>query len=424
MILKEKTKSYFLLAMIQFWVAAVDLSANENWGNWLGPNYNGSVEGMLIQGNEPVDLTSRWKVPVGEGWSSPLVSDNKAFLHDRTNDKENLTCYSVLSGKIIWRFSFDSTYRDDFGMESGPRSTPSISQGIIVIHSPDGLVHAVDKGDGELKWKKDLFREFGSPKGFFGRCSSPLVMGDKVILDVGGVNAGLAALSLFSGETLWQSKSYGNDYASVVPLKTTSRKMVVAFMRQGLVVVDAKNGDEVYFEKFQSPINASVNAASPLITKKGIFLSSCYEVGSGYWEFSEEEGRPRFASKWKKHGVLDCHYSTPIEHENYLYGFHGRQERGALLRCVRLSDGKVMWTAPSMGTGHLIRVGKSGLCLTERGEFLIFDLNSSEFQSLLREQVLGSGRAHFAYSEGFVFARDKRRLICLDFTELSKKSAK
>ena len=415
---------YQILPLIIFQFLLLNNLNSEDWPNWLGPNYNGAVEVKIDSHYETYNVKEKWLRLVGEGWSAPIVSGQMVYLHDRTNDKENLTCYNILSGKVIWTFSFDSAYRDDFGMESGPRSTPSISQGIIVIHSPDGLVHAVNKGDGQLKWKKDLFREFGSPKGFFGRCSSPLVMGDKVILDVGGVNAGLAALSLFSGETLWQSKSYGNDYASVVPLKTQSREMVVAFMRQGLVVVDAKNGDEVYFEKFQSPINASVNAASPLITKKGIFLSSCYEVGSGYWEFSEEEGRPRFASKWKKHGVLDCHYSTPIEHENYLYGFHGRQERGALLRCVRLSDGKVMWTAPSMGTGHLIRVGKSGLCLTERGEFLIFDLNSSEFQPVLRAQVLGSGRAHFAYSEGFVFARDKRRLICLDFMELSKKSAK
>ena len=36
----------------------------------------------------------------------------------------------------------------------------------------------------------------------------------------------------------------------------------------------------------------------------------------------------KFQNKWKRSGVLDCHYSTPIEVENYLYGFHGRQERG------------------------------------------------------------------------------------------------
>ena len=115
-------------------------------------------------------------------------------------------------------------------------------------------------------------------KGFFGRCSSPLILEDKIILDVGGIYVGLVALSLNSGETLWKSKPYGNDYASVVPLKTSLGEMIVAFMRQGLVVVDAKNGDEVYFDKFQSPINASVNAASPLILQKD---SSLFLLRSG-----------------------------------------------------------------------------------------------------------------------------------------------
>ena len=396
----------------------------ESWSNWLGPNYNGAVEDTLSVPNKLFLFDKLWETSVGVGWSSPLVFGKKVFLHDRVNSNENLTAYNISSGEVLWRFSSYSSYRDDFGMENGPRSTPSISQGIIITHSPDGIVHAISVEDGKLKWKVDLLEKFGSPKGFFGRCSSPLVVGDKVILDVGGVNAGLTALSLFSGETVWKSKPYGNDYASVVPLKTDNMDMVVAFMRQGLVIVDAKDGEEVYFDRFQSPINASVNAASPLVLQNGIFLSSCYEVGSGYWEFSREGGRIQFTNKWKKFGILDCHYSTPIEHENFLFGFHGRQERGSLLRCMRLSDGKVMWTAPPVGTGHLIRVGKSGLCLTEKGEFFIFDLNPSVFKPVLREQVLGSGRAHFAYSQGLVFARDKRRLVCLDLTGLSNKSAK
>ena len=408
---------YQILPLIIFQFLLLNNLNGEDWPNWLGPNYNGAVEVTIDSHSETYNVKEKWLTLVGEGWSAPIVSGQMVYLHDRTNDKENLTCYNIFSGKVIWKFSFASTYRDDFGMQNGPRSTPSISQGIIVIHSPGGLVHAINKENGKLKWKKDLLGEFGSPKGFFGRCSSPLILEDKIILDVGGIYVGLVALSLNSGETLWKSKPYGNDYASVVPLKTSHREMIVAFMRQGLVVVDAKNGDEVYFDKFQSPINASVNAASPLILQKGIFLSSCYEVGAGYWEFSEEEGRTKFTSKWKQIGVLDCHYSTPIKYENYLYGFHGRQERGALLRCVRLSDGKLMWTAPPMGTGHLIRLGEKGLCLTERGEFFIFELKPSEFKPEFSEQILGAGRAHFAYSQGLIFARDKRRLICLDLTE-------
>ena len=75
-----------------------------------------------------------------------------------------------------------------------------------------------------------------------------------------------------------------------------------------------------------------------------------------------------------------------------------------------------MWTAPPIGTGHLIRIGKSGLCLTERGEFLFFEIKPSGFEVNFRQQILGSGRAYFAYTKGTIFARDKRRLICLDLT--------
>ena len=70
----------------------------------------------------------------------------------------------------------------------------------------------------------------------------------------------------------------------------------------------------------------------------------------------------------EEEGVFDCHYSTPVQ-KGFLFGFHGRQERGSLLRCIRLSDGEVMWTAPAMGTGHLIRIGDQ-ICLTEGGELI------------------------------------------------------
>ena len=36
------------------------------------------------------------------------------------------------------------------------------------------------------------------------------------------------------------------------------------------------------------------------------------------------------------------------------------------------------------------------------------------FKPVLQQQVLGQGRAHFAYSNGKIIARDNRRLICLD----------
>lgn len=392
-----------------------DLNGTD-WPNWLGPNFNGAVEENISKESAQIELEAKWEVPVGVGWSSPIISNQKVFLHDRTGNKENLTAFDLDSGKQVWQSSFDSQFRDDFGMENGPRSTPSVYKNTILIHSPDGLVHALAVKTGETIWSMDLSNDFNSAKGFFGRCSSPLILDNKVIFDVGGNGVGLVALSVETGETQWKSKAYGNDYASVVPLEVGSSQLVAAFMRQGLVVVDSVNGKEVYFDSFQSPINASVNAASPLILNNGIFLSSCYEVGAGYWSFlkSGKNGEVDFKPVWKNHGKMDCHYSTPVAYGNYLFGFHGRQERGANLRCIKLSDGKIEWSDDSVAMGHLIRVGEQILCISENGEFVLFAASSDSFIPILRQQVLGSGRAHFAYSNGKIIARDKRRMRCLD----------
>ena len=392
-----------------------------NWPNWLGPNYNGSVDESLNLNDVAEEFITIWDISVGAGWSAPVVYDQKVFLHDRIDDKENLTAYNIDNGQVIWRFSYKSNYRDDFGMSNGPRSTPSVTYGLVVIHSPEGLVHAIDSQNGELRWSKNLVQQFGSPKGFFGRCSSPLILGDKVILNVGGEKVGVVAFSLANGKTIWQSKPFGNDYASVVPLRNFDNEAIVAFMREGLVVINSLDGSELYFDKFQSPINASVNAASPLVLQNGVFLSSCYEVGAGYWNFEFNKRRITFTNKWKFKEILDCHYSTPIEFKNYLYGFHGRQERGSLLRCIRISDGKIMWSASPFGTGHLIRVGGIALCLTEKGELFLFETKPSGFEVDFRQQILGPGRAYFAYSKGSIFARDKRRLIRLDLIRNSEK---
>ena len=157
-----------------------------NWPNWLGPNYNGSVDESLNLNDVAEEFITIWDISVGAGWSAPVVHDQKVFLHDRIDDKENLTAYNIDNGQVIWRFSYKSNYRDDFGMSNGPRSTPSVTYGLVVIHSPEGLVHAIDSQNGKLRWSKNLVQQFGSPKGFFGRCSSPLILGDKVILNVGG----------------------------------------------------------------------------------------------------------------------------------------------------------------------------------------------------------------------------------------------
>ena len=389
---------------------------NPAWPNWLGPNHDGTLDSFAL----PVppkgkDYAPGWSVKVGRGWASPVCDSKVLILHERDGENEVLRAMDPSTGKESWRFSYRSGYRDSFGMEDGPRSTPAIFDGLVVSHGPQGLVHAVSMKDGALRWKVDLAEKFSSPKGFFGRCSSPLVVGGKAIFDVGGKNAGMVALELKTGKLAWSSTSYGNDYSSAVPFETNTGPLVLSFMREGFLALNAKTGKEVFFEQFRSPISASVNAASPVVVGNRVLLSSCYDVGAGLWDYKENSaGESRFNTLWKKKDALDCHYSSPVAFDGFAYGFHGRQERAPVLRCISLKDGKVMWEAPSMGAGNLIRAKGKLLVLSEDGELIIAEASPKGFRALHRQQILGTGaRAHFSLANGRLFARDQRRLVCL-----------
>ena len=409
---------FFLFGMPGVFFGLTKVQA-ENWSNWMGPRYDGSTGGFEL--NVPgknQEFKLRWEIPAGAGWSSPLIFDGSVYFHDRVGEKEFVHRLDALTGKEKWNRSFISGYRDDFGMSNGPRSTPAIAGGTIVTHGPDGMVRAISIEDGTLIWTRDLKKDFSSPKGFFGRCSSPLIVGGQVILDVGGSKVGLVSFSLLSGETNWTSKPYGNDYASPVPFVSNGDAHVLSFMREGFLALEMENGSQRFFDTFRSPIDASVNAASPLVVGNRVFLSSCYEVGAGLWEYQKSPASEgTFIPIWQKKEVLDCHYSTPVAHDGYLFGFHGRQERGPVLRCVRLADGLVKWEKTSLGSGNLVRMGDSILTLNDRGELVVFSADSASFKPLHRQQILGTGgRSHFAISNGLLVARDKRRLVCLELS--------
>ena len=101
------------------------LTFAESWPNWLGPNYSGALEDVLLSipsGNK--EYAQVWSEKVGDGWSAPVVADGRVILHDRSEESERVHCMEVNSGRQLWTYSFPSNYRDDFGMSAGPRSTP------------------------------------------------------------------------------------------------------------------------------------------------------------------------------------------------------------------------------------------------------------------------------------------------------------
>lgn len=143
----------------------------EEWNGFLGNKRNGqafpSVEAFT---KEPQLI---WSAPVGDGFSGPVIFAESVFLHHRIQNTEEITSFSLKSGKLNWKKSFPTTYKDDFSRGDGPRSTPAVNKTAIASISPDGILRALNTSNGQLLWEKDLVSEFESSKIFFGLAVRP-----------------------------------------------------------------------------------------------------------------------------------------------------------------------------------------------------------------------------------------------------------
>src|SRR5207237_5670111 len=122
-------------------------------------------------------------------------------------------------------------------------------------------------------------------------------------------------------------------------------------------------------------------------------------------------GADRVEEVWHSDEVMSNHYSTCIHYQDYLYGFDGRQEEGAKLRCVELSTGKVRWTNDHPGCGSMILADGKLIILNEHGQLLLVEASPNSYKEIARAQVLGAPcRSPIALANGRLYARDSKKL--------------
>ena len=109
-------------------VANADDPRADDWPQWLGPKRDGSTPATVAPWKG--DLKAAWKVPVGEGHSSPVVAGGLVFLHTKVKDKdaERVQAFDLKTGQPKWEQTYDKPkFQTLFG--DGPRATPVVHDG-------------------------------------------------------------------------------------------------------------------------------------------------------------------------------------------------------------------------------------------------------------------------------------------------------
>ena len=395
------------------WLVVECIQASD-WPQFLGPTRNGVYSASDLAASWPPGGPAvLWQRSVGEGFSGPVVAQGRVVLFHRVRDRETVECLDADTGQLIWSFAYPTSYVDDYGGGNGTRATPAIAGDRVVTFGAQGVLHCLDFATGEKIWRVDTHSRFAVPKGFFGAACSPLVAGDRVLMNIGGTRrgAGVVAFDKSTGKVLWTATNDEAGYSSPVTATIGGRDRALFFTRSGLVDVDPETGRVQFQFRWRARSNTTVNAATPLVIGEKIFLSASSRTGAVLLEL--RGNRPE--KLWSSDEVLSNHYATSVYHDGHLYGFHGRQEYGPSLRCAELETGKLRWSQKGFGAGTLLVAGDRLLILREDGRLFLAPASPRGFRPTAEARVLsGTVRAYPALANGRLYARDGSQLVCLD----------
>jgi outer membrane protein assembly factor BamB len=393
-----------------FWSAQTQTAAD--WPQFFGPQRNGIYSGPPLLEKWPVGGPRVvWRKTVGLGFSGPVVSEGRMILFHRVGDEEVVESFNALTGAPQWKYSYPTSYRDDFGFDEGPRAVPVIAGGVVYTFGAQGQLHAVSLSSGTRLWAEDTMKRFSVPKGFFGQGGSPLVENGRVLANVGGKTAGIVAFDAKTGKVLWTATTDEASYSSPVAATIQGRRLALFLTRAGLVGLDPASGKVQFQRAWRARQAASVNAATPLVVNDAIFISAEYGPGAAVLRV----GSSGLTEVWSSDEVLTNHYATSVYKDGTLYGFHGRQEFGQNLRAVDFLTGKVRWNEERFMAGSILLANDRLLILRESGELVLAAATPEAFRVVARAQVLpATVRAFPALANGFLYARNENTLVCLD----------
>ncbi len=384
-----------------------------DWPQFLGPNRDsGSPEKVPVWKDPPKAL---WRQPVGDAHSSPVVAGGVvyAFYKPKGRDADTLAAFDAVTGEKKWEKSYDrAKFTPPFG--AGPRATPSVDGDKVYTYGSTGILACWDAKTGDIAWKVDTLKEFNAKNLFFGVSASPSVVGDKVVVTVGGTGHGVVAFDKATGKVGWAATDDPASYASPLPVGKGDDQQLVFLTGSNLRALSPA-GKELWAVPFRDRLNES--STTPV--KAGdLIVASSVTAGSIAVKLPEKGGAVSPEPVWKEKS-LNCYFSTPVVVGPHLYMVNGAgslANPSIVLRCVEAATGKVLWTREKIGKYHaaLIRTGDDKLLmLDDVGDLILLQSDPAGYKELCRAKVCGPTWAHPALSDGRVYVRDDKELICV-----------
>ncbi|MGH9314382.1 MAG: PQQ-binding-like beta-propeller repeat protein [Vicinamibacterales bacterium] len=387
-------------------LAGMALSAAE-WPQWRGPRRDGvAAETGLLKTWPSEGPPLAWRASgAGNGYSSFAVAGGRLYTLGAKGPQEFVIAYEVASGKSLWEAPIGPRLAQDRG--DGPRGTPTIDGNRVYAIGGRGDLACVDLTTGKKIWGVSFPGTFSATIPNWGYAESPLVAGDRVIVNAGGDDASIVAFEKVTGKVLWKS---GNDraaYSSAMLHEAGGVRQAIFFTATNALGVDVANGRILW--TYNRANNDTANVSTPVVRGDRVFISSDYGTGGGLLQLSPSGGG---AKELYFTADMRTHHNTAVLVGDHMYGFSS-----SILTAMKFDDATVAWKNRSVGKGSLVAAEGQLYLFGENGVAGLADATPQAYRERGRFQIKSGNLptwTHPVVSDGRLYLRDQDSIYAYD----------
>jgi outer membrane protein assembly factor BamB len=384
-------------------------AAPAEWFQWRGPNRDGHSDETGLLKDWPANGPPQvWRATgAGNGFASFSASGGKLFTLGARGNVEYVIAFDAASGKRLWETPNGQRFRNEMG--DGPRSTPTIDGNRLFAFGGTGELSCLDTATGTKIWSVNVVQQFGGTTPYWGYSESPLVIGDRIVLNAGGRKASIVAVNKADGKTLWQNHNDAAGYSSPMLLRTGSLQQVVFFTGQRALAVDPRDGRLLW--SYDRASNNTANIATPIIRGNRVFFSSDYGTGAALLDV-KAAGNVASAQEVYFTREMRNHHASSVVVGDHIYGFSS-----SILTALKFDTGDLAWRNRSVGKGSLIYADERLYLYSEQGVVGLAEASPAAYREHGRFSIQQSGPptwSHPIISNGRLIIRDQDNVYAYD----------
>ena len=390
-------------------LAVIGFGCGADWRQFRGTNSNS----VSAQRNLPKTFGDgqnvAWKVPLpGRGPSGPIVVGNRVVVTASSGfrgDRLHLLSFDVQTGKLQWErqlWATGHTLHNSFGAIAC--NTPaSDGELLFAFYSSNDL--ACFDLEGNLKWFRGLAYDHPTMRNDVGMGSSPLVVGDTVIVQCENQGESfIAGLDKQTGETLWRhERDHDAVWSSPAVLRgqRPPADIVLFHGRDFLSGHDPRTGQAVW--KYEASCHTIATATTD---RDRIYLPA-----NGIHALRYDPQKQSVTGLWYEQKLRGGN-ASPVATDDRVYVV----KPPAILVCADAADGRILWQLRLKGKVWATPVVADGHAYVVSHEGLVQVVRLGEKGTLVGTSQLDPGvLASPAVADGAIYFRSDQHLLKVAF---------